>query len=598
MNDNYYTAIDAALGSWHVTNLIGEGSFGKVYEIERNEKLFGKDFKSALKVISIPQTRGEIDSLKSEGMTDEGVTDYFKGIVNEVLNEYDFMAKLKGNNNVVNCEELKVIKHREEIGWDILIRMELLNPLVKRLRSSEMSKKEIIKLGIDMCNAVENCQKFNIIHRDIKPENIFISDTGEYKLGDFGVARTVEKTSSGMSRKGTYTYMAPEIYNVSPYGSTVDIYSIGLVMYKLLNKNRAPFYPEHPAQITNSDKEKALMRRMRGEMLPPPVCADKELASIVMKACAYNPYERYQTPALMRQDLERLYMQEDIQESFANDMTEIANDSFTRRTNYDGAESTAVTSYEEEDTEKMSRYEEEPTAENTDVIKKEKRNKVALRIGILLSALGVVAIAFIIFFLMKYSNKTSEADIIKEAKEYYKGINNHERNRDKAEELLAEVENDEDGEAAFLLGQIAEEKEEYEEAVVYYEKSIKKKNAEAMRYMGDLYYNGQGVDRDYNKAYELYCEAADAGNPDGMYCIASMIEHGNSDTLYDMKLISTENATDETKLMVAFIWYEKAADAGSAEAMYYIGDMYEEGHGVAKDQEKANEWYRRAEEAE
>ena len=96
--------------------------------------------------------------------------------------------------------------------------MELLTNLYDQVMSNSsseacLSQREVIKLGVHLCRALELCSRKNIIHRDIKPENIFISPHGEYKLGDFGVARQVEQTMSGLSKKGTYTTMAPEVFS-------------------------------------------------------------------------------------------------------------------------------------------------------------------------------------------------------------------------------------------------------------------------------------------------------------------------------------------------------------------------------------------------
>ena len=88
-------------------------------------------------------------------------------------------------------------------------------------------------MGVDICKALELYQKYNIIHRDIKPENIFVSDNGDFKLGDFGIARTIEKTMSDLSKKGTYNYMAPEVYQGGEYGFSVDLYSLGIVLYRI-----------------------------------------------------------------------------------------------------------------------------------------------------------------------------------------------------------------------------------------------------------------------------------------------------------------------------------------------------------------------------
>lgn len=360
MDINYYKSLEPLFGSWHITELIGEGSFGKVFEIERRDETFGKCYKAALKVISIPQNKSEITSLKSEGLSDEEATAYFKDIVNDVINEYDIMVKLKGNSHIVSCEDYITVKHEDNIGWDILIRMELLTPLVKVLEKVELGENQIIKLGIDLCRALESCQRYNIIHRDIKPENIFVSELGEYKLGDFGIARTQEKTSTAMSRKGTGTYMAPEVYNGQSYGRSVDIYSIGVVMYRLLNKNRAPFFPPYPNTISYADKENALMRRMKGETIPLPINGCDELKRIVMKACSFAAKDRYASPEEMRRALERIETLAN--DSFAEEKTVILEEEKTESL-YSVAKH-IKTEPDEDDDKTLSIYASEPVNEN------------------------------------------------------------------------------------------------------------------------------------------------------------------------------------------------------------------------------------------
>ncbi len=116
----------------------------------------------------------------------------------------------------------------------------------------------------------------------------------------------MEKTTGGLSKKGTYNYMAPEVYKGEPYGSTVDIYSLGIVLYRLLNENRLPFLPAYPTPITHMDRENALMQRMGGTPLPMPVHGEGRLGEIVLKACAYRSGDRYSSPAQMRQELESI----------------------------------------------------------------------------------------------------------------------------------------------------------------------------------------------------------------------------------------------------------------------------------------------------
>ena len=305
-----YSVDAAVLDGWNITRLLGEGSYGKVFEIERSE--FGQTYRAALKVITVPQSSAEVRSVISEGMSVSQAEAYFHGIVEELMHEFSIMFKLKGTANIVSCEDLRVLEHPDGIGWDILIRMELLHPLLPYVYEHPMARRDIIKLGIDICKALELCQRYNIIHRDIKPENIFISDNGDYKLGDFGIARTIERTTSGLSKKGTYSYMAPEVYIGKKYGFSVDTYSLGLVLYRMLNKNRGPFLPQPPEAITFSSREQALARRMSGEPLPRPFYGEGRLGEIVLKACAFDPKERYSSPQQLRQELEAiLYTQTD-----------------------------------------------------------------------------------------------------------------------------------------------------------------------------------------------------------------------------------------------------------------------------------------------
>lgn len=289
---------------WKIEKPIGEGAFGKVYKITREE--FGHTYEAALKRIEIPQSQAEVESARNDGMTDEEIAAYFRDMVGDIVDEFALMSKLKGNSNIVSYEDHAVIKKKDGFGWSILIRMELLTPLYQHIKTHSMTYRDVIQLGIDICSALEVCQKYNIIHRDIKPENIFITELGTYKLGDFGIARQLEKTSTGLSKKGTIPYMAPEVYKGTEYNSTVDVYSLGLVLYRFLNNNRSPFLPPAPQPIKYSDKQKADIMRMSGQALPKPCNADGRLAEVILKACEYNPKHRYESAVAMKKALSSL----------------------------------------------------------------------------------------------------------------------------------------------------------------------------------------------------------------------------------------------------------------------------------------------------
>ena len=193
---------------WETVRLIGRGSFGTVYEIQRD--VLGEKERAALKHISIPHNESDVDELYNEGFDEASITETFKSYLKSIVEEYSLMRRLNGHTNVVSCDDVRYVQHSDGFGWDIFIKMELLTPLTKAL-GKQSGDGEAVRVGMDVCRALVLCRKHNIIHRDIKPANIFVSDNGDYKLGDFGIAKTVEKTSGG-TKIGTYEYMAPEVY--------------------------------------------------------------------------------------------------------------------------------------------------------------------------------------------------------------------------------------------------------------------------------------------------------------------------------------------------------------------------------------------------
>ena len=233
MENEYYKRYEPFFGEWRIKRFIGAGSYGRVFEIERRDE-FDTVYTGALKAVTIPSSQGELDEILADGMDMNGASTYFRDYVKELNREIALMSKLKGHSNIVSYEDHKMFPHEDGVGWDILIRMELLTPITSYLKQNHtFTRREVIQLGMDLCKALEICQRYNIIHRDIKPANIFISETEDFKLGDFGVARIASASTGASTRAGTVNYMAPEVFRGEKYTSNVDIYSLGLVMYQL-----------------------------------------------------------------------------------------------------------------------------------------------------------------------------------------------------------------------------------------------------------------------------------------------------------------------------------------------------------------------------
>ena len=287
---------------WEIVEQVGMGSFGTVYKAER--RLGNNSFFSAIKIIHIPLEEQDTEILRREYKDKNSLRLYYKDLVESCIEEIHTMEQLKGNSNIVSIEDCYVEEVQGKISWNIYIRMEFLQNLAQYIRENRLDEADVIRIGIDICNALEQCEKIKIVHRDIKVDNIFVSSLGCFKLGDFGIARKLEKSVDCYSSKGTFSYMAPEVFHGERYGIQADIYSLGLVMYKILNKGRDPFVDVTKQMIYYRDKEEALQRRMSGEALPLPADASEKLGKIIIKACDYNPIHRYKNAEEFRKALE------------------------------------------------------------------------------------------------------------------------------------------------------------------------------------------------------------------------------------------------------------------------------------------------------
>lgn len=285
---------------WEIVQTLGQGGFGKVYKAKREN--FGNTTYSAIKVIKIPYDQNEVKEMRTSGMSEENITSYYKDAVYSLIGEVTLMEQLKSASNIVGIEDYHVLKNETEFGWKIYIRMELLTNLYDYISLENFNKQKIIKMGIDICNALEYCHNINIIHRDIKPDNIFVTKFNDFKLGDFGVSKAVEKVNVTMSQKGTKSYMAPEMIRLSKYNHTVDLYALGLTMYELLNHGRMPFLPPFPEPFFATQREAAMLMRLEGKEFPD-IEGIGDLNAIIKKACHFDPKQRYLSATEMKKDL-------------------------------------------------------------------------------------------------------------------------------------------------------------------------------------------------------------------------------------------------------------------------------------------------------
>lgn len=152
-------------------------------------------------------------------------------------------------------------------------------------QNKPLSEQQVVLWFVEMALAIHYLHSHRIVHRDLKSHNIFInSGNGEVAVGDFGVAKILEVTSSTRgSSTGTPLYMAPEVLNGGPATFKSDIWSLGCILYELLCR-------KHPFQ--SSDLSGLVVKVSRGEFAPIPKNYSKPLAKLVEKMLERDPRRR------------------------------------------------------------------------------------------------------------------------------------------------------------------------------------------------------------------------------------------------------------------------------------------------------------------
>lgn len=158
-----------------------------------------------------------------------------------------------------------------------------------------------VEIAMSICLALDAAHSNGIVHRDIKPQNIIVTNEGQIKVMDFGIARSAG--GSAMTQTGTIMgtaqYISPEQAQGRAADPRSDLYSLGVVLYEMLT-GRVPFDGENPVAIA--------YKHVREDPLPPSLInpdISPELEAVAMKALSKNPENRYQTAMEMRSDLER-----------------------------------------------------------------------------------------------------------------------------------------------------------------------------------------------------------------------------------------------------------------------------------------------------
>jgi tetratricopeptide (TPR) repeat protein/predicted Ser/Thr protein kinase len=205
--------------------------------------------------------------------------------------------------SALNHPNVTTIHEIDEFEDQTFIVMEYVEgrTLKQIVEKETLSIKEVLNIGIQMCEGLAVAHEKGIVHRDIKSDNIMFTDRGQVKIMDFGLAKLRGSTrlTDTRSTAGTAAYMSPEQARAEKVDQRSDIFSAGAVLYELLT-NRLPFRGEHPAAVVYSvlTEEPQPVARFNNQVSP-------RLEDMVFKALAKDREERYQHVDDLMADLRR-----------------------------------------------------------------------------------------------------------------------------------------------------------------------------------------------------------------------------------------------------------------------------------------------------
>ena len=238
-----------------------------------------------VKIISIPASQVQLDALLLAGAysSKNAALSYYKDVADGIAAEAEILKKLARFEGFVPYEDLQIVEMDDgNVGYQVYLLSPYKMTLERHMQKNPMTQLKAVNLGLDLCASMVMCRRSGYLYVDLKPGNIFINEKNEYCIGDLGFVRLDSLKYASMPDKYRSAYTAPELDDVlASMNETVDIYSIGMILYQIYNDGKLP---------------------QSGELIPP-AYADYEMAEIIMKAISPDPAQRWQDPMEMGQAL-------------------------------------------------------------------------------------------------------------------------------------------------------------------------------------------------------------------------------------------------------------------------------------------------------
>lgn len=235
------------------------------------------DNKYIIKIVSVPASQVQLDALLLTGAykDQESALVYFKELADGVIAEAEILQKLSKLEGFVGYDSWHMEPKADGTGYDVYLLGAYRQTLERYCARNPMTQSRAVNLALDLCAALSVCRQSGYLYAALKPGNVYVGENGEFRIGDLGFIPMDSLKFASLPDKYRSAYTAPEIEDAySAINDTIDIYSMGKLLYQIYNDGILP------ESITE-----------------PPAYADEDMAAIIMKACANDPGERWQTPA-------------------------------------------------------------------------------------------------------------------------------------------------------------------------------------------------------------------------------------------------------------------------------------------------------------
>lgn len=247
------------------------------------------DKRYIVKKISVPASQVQVDALLLTGICKDAkaAQSYFEERSQGILEEAQTLEKLAAQRGFVPYSGCQTVPMEDGVGCEVYLLSRYRRTLERYLKRNAMTHLGAVNLGIDMCAALAVSREAGWLYVDLKPGNIYLFNDQEYRVGDLGFVSMDALDFASLPDRYRSLYTVPEVVDAySSLNATMDTYALGLVLYQVYNCGKLPFetVEERAAALDN---------------LAAPKCADEQMASIILKACAKDPADRWQTPAEM-----------------------------------------------------------------------------------------------------------------------------------------------------------------------------------------------------------------------------------------------------------------------------------------------------------